>query len=87
LCCLEFFNILPFSHLDDDEFQLVLYELNNGPINFDIDRLNTMIFNPLLSGCHKSLALSTDLDPDSNFYTNKFKCDYYTEQKFKVPMS
>jgi hypothetical protein len=40
-------------------------------------------FNPLLPGCHKTgLALSTDLDPDYNFYPEEFSCDYFTEVTF-----
>ena len=30
---------LPFSHLDDDNFRVTLFELNNGPINLDPERL------------------------------------------------
>ena len=31
---------LPFSHLDDDEFELVLYEFANGSVRFDEERLS-----------------------------------------------
>jgi hypothetical protein len=37
----------------------------------------------LLPGCHRTgLALSTDLDPDYNFYPEEFSCDYFTEVTF-----
>ena len=41
-----------------------------------------MKFKPLLPGNNAhSLALSSDLDPDSNFYSNASNCDYYVEHK------
>ena len=54
----------------------------NGPINFDLDRLSTLHFNPLLSGCGQRLELSTEIDPDSNFYFGQLNCRYFTESKF-----
>jgi hypothetical protein len=37
---------LPFYHLDNASFNLMLYELSHGRINYDNDRLETLIFNP-----------------------------------------
>ena len=75
-------SVLPFNHLDDDSFNLAIYELSFGPVIFDEDRLLSLKFNPLLPGNNAhSLALSSDLDPDSNFYSNAFNCDYYVEHK------
>lgn len=74
-------NDLPFNHLNDSEFYLALYELNNGPINFEEDRLTSIKFNPFLPGSDKGLAISNDLDPDSNFYSKSLSCNYYTEYK------
>lgn len=72
-------SVFPFNHLDDDSFNLVIYELSNGPVNFDEDRLSCLKFNPLLLDNHKNLDLSSDLDPDSNFFSDSFNCDYYIE--------
>ena len=44
-----------------------------------MDRFSTLRFNPLLSGCGQRLALSTDIDPDSNFYFDQLNCRYFTE--------
>ena len=75
-------SVLPFNHLDDDSFNLAIYELSFGPVIFDEDRLLSLKFNPLLPGNNAhSLALSSDLDPDSNFYSNAFNCDCYVEHK------
>ena len=60
---------LPFNDLDDDEFQLVLFEHEHGFINFDAERLTNLKFNPLLSSSHKNFSLCNDLDPDSHFYS------------------
>ena len=48
-------------------------------MNFDADRLSSLKFNPLLFDNHKYLALSSDLDPDSNYFSNESSCDYYIE--------
>ena len=52
---------LPFSHLNDDEFNLVLYEFANGSVRFDEDRLSSLIFNPLLFDYNNNLAMWADL--------------------------
>ncbi len=37
----------------------------------------------MVPGCHRiGLALSTDLDPDYDFYPKEFSCEYYTEITF-----
>jgi len=72
---------LPFCHLDDDEFSVAIYELANGTVNFNSDRLFSLKFNPLPPG-NRNLALSSDLDPDSNFKFYMFRCDYFTESQF-----
>jgi len=72
---------LPFCHLDDDEFSVAIYELANGTVNFNSDRLLSLKFNPLIPG-KRNLALSSDLDPDSNFNFDMFRCDYFTESQF-----
>jgi hypothetical protein len=38
---------LPFNQLDDDSFELALYEMTNGRVNLDEDRLAYLKFNPL----------------------------------------
>ena len=57
---------LPFNHLDDTSFNLAIYELSDGPIKCDTDRLNMLLFNPIERPelCN---PLSSYLDPDSNF--------------------
>jgi hypothetical protein len=36
---------LPFHSLDDDSFNLEIFESNNGPINFNTDRLMSLNYN------------------------------------------
>lgn len=45
----SFADILPFYQLDDDKFNLLIYELFNGEINFHLDRLATLVFNPFFA--------------------------------------
>ena len=78
--------ILPFSHLDDNEFALALYEFHNGPVHYDHDRLVDLAFNPLIATIDQHLTCSDDLDPDLHFNTNS-RCDYFNEDKFNNILS
>ena len=59
-----------------------MFELENGSINFDPDRLASLKFNPLLGELFENFSLCKDLDPDSNFYTQSSDCQYYSEGSF-----
>ena len=63
-----------------DEFYHLLYQLQCGRVNFDEDRLSTLIFNPLCSTftTRSNQVNSCSIDPDLNFYHDTFPCDYYT---------
>jgi hypothetical protein len=39
------------------EFDLVLYEFENGPLRFDEDRLSSLVFNPLLFDHNSNIAI------------------------------
>ena len=74
-------SVFPFNHLDDISFSAALYEMSHGPIIFDFDRLDTLVFNPVehLSSAH---SLSSNLDPDLNFYaTSPYTCNYMVENE------
>ena len=72
---------LPFSYLDDDEFQQILFQLKNGPVRFDENRLSTLIFIPLRYDFNNAVGLCSDLDANTNFYDKVSQsCDYFTEQ-------
>ena len=62
----------------------MIFELQNGPVSYDEDRLFNLIYNPLTFSfsTNKNLANSGLIDPDSNFYRHAHNCDYYTERKF-----
>ena len=59
-----------------------MYKLSHGPVNFDSDRLSCLKLNPLSLDNYKGLSLSNNLDPDSNFFSDVFNCDFYTENTF-----
>ena len=46
---------LPFNHPDDVSFNAAIYELSHGQLNFDPDRLECLVFNPI-----EHLALATE---------------------------
>jgi len=45
----------PFNHLDDVSFNLALYELADGPVRFNNDRLECLYFNPI-SNCNTVIS-------------------------------
>ena len=61
--------VLPFCHVEDDEFNMVIYELANGPVKFDEIRLRSLKFYPRIPG-NSNLALSSDLDQASLILTS-----------------
>ena len=58
---------LPFSSLDNDSFELEMYELSHGRVNFEADRLLNLKLNPLHCNQQYTSTLTSNLDPDSNF--------------------
>ena len=69
---------LPFSHLDDEEFALMLYELQNGPVHFDHDRLSNLLFNPLTSNLDRYL-----IRPEDAHVKTHSRYDFYFQDKFR----
>ena len=82
--CLPF---LPFCNLDDDEFQLVINELRNGPVRFNPERFESLNYNPFLLNSNYDLTRSNNIDPDTYLTTNKFSCDYFVENQFNEMLS
>ena len=79
---------LPFHDLDDNEFQIALFEFaNGGSIRYDPDRLASLKFNPLLCESYKNFSLCKDLNPDSNFFNEFGSCEYYSEDSFNNMLS
>ena len=74
---------LSFHDLDDNEFQIALFEFaNSGSIRYDPDILASLKFNPLLCESYKNFSLCKDLNPDSNFFNDIGSCGYYSENSF-----
>ena len=74
-------DVFPFSELDDQEFNLLIFEMQNGSIKYNADRLDCLHFNPFLQG-DNYLTLSSDLDPDLNMFNHTNDCNYYVEEQF-----
>ena len=70
---------LPFSHLDDNAFELAIYEMNHGLISFNADRLECLHFNPLLTD--NTVVCTADLDPDQQFF-HQIDSKYYLSDQF-----
>ena len=84
---LEF--LFPFNHLDNSSFNLALYELSHGPFNFNSNRPETLLFNPLEQP-ELSNSLSTHLNRDSNFIAGLPPSSYLAEDDINsraVPLS
>ena len=39
--------VFPFNHLDDTLFSAALHEMSHGALNYDYNRLETLVFNPI----------------------------------------
>ena len=79
---------LPFHDLDDNEFQIALFEFaNGGSIRYDPDRLASLKFNPLLCESYKNFSLCKDLNPDSHFFNGIASCECYSEDSFNNMLS
>ena len=59
--------VLPFNHLNDCSFNIALYEMAHGPLHFDGDCLDTLLFNPIDESDIDHLT--QNLDQNSNFAT------------------
>jgi len=73
---------LHFNGLDDADFNLAIYEMQNGPVRYDADRLAGLSFNPLLHNIRTYLACTFDLDPDTNLDLISDVCEYFIEDQF-----
>ena len=58
--------ILPFNQLDDTAFNIALYEMSHGPLNYDTDRLQSLLYNPVEQQISTANSLLNSLDPDMN---------------------
>ena len=67
---------LPFVHLDDEQFNLALFELNHGPVIFNQDRLAALFINPIT--VEERITSTPYLDPDLHFLTQ-------ADSKYFVP--
>ena len=78
----------PFNDLDDADFNLAIYEMQNGLVRFDADRLASLSFSPLLHNMRTTLALSFDLDPDTKL-RDLFSddCEYFIDYQFNDMLS
>ena len=67
-----FQSFLPFNHLDHGSFNLADHEFSHGPLNYDANRLETLIFNSV-ERPELFNQLSSHLSPDRIFFlTGKF---------------
>ena len=71
---------LPFYHLDDYTFKIVLYEIANGSLNYNFESLESLLFNPFDQARCKS-SFNSHVDPDSNFPFCPPESDYLVEEE------
>ena len=67
-----FQSFLSFNHLDDGSFNLAVYEFSHGPLNYDADRLETLLFNPV-ERPELFNPLSSHLNLDIIFFPENFQ--------------
>ena len=71
---------LPFNHLDDTFFNAAIYELAQGPLNFNTNRLESLLFNPIEHLTASSFS-SRSVDPDPNLFFNPPAREYLVEDE------
>jgi len=84
---------LPFSQLNNNEFQTYIYQQSDINMNDgEIERLRNLSFNLFSRNSHGKtcLTLTPDLDPDQNYYNQIMAhiegCDYHNEVTFHCMM-
>ena len=79
-------SILPFNHLDANSFNIALYEMSHGTLNYDSDRIESLLYNPIEQpGLFD--PLSNYLNPDSNFLTCLPTSRYMAEEDINEQVS
>lgn len=74
-------NTLPFSHLDNNEFTAVIYELRNATVHFCPERLPNLSIDLFTCDSELFLVRSDDLDTDIHCNIDG-GCSYYVKDKF-----
>ncbi|CAB4028003.1 Hypothetical predicted protein, partial [Paramuricea clavata] len=74
--------ILPFNQLDDTAFNIALYEMSHGPLNYDTDRLQSLLYNPVEQQISTANSLLNTLDPDMNLINSPSASEYMVEDEF-----
>ena len=77
--------ILPFNQLDDTAFNIALYEMSHGPLNYDTDRLQSLLYNPVEQQISTANSLLNSLDPDMNLINSPPASEYIVEGEFNNP--
>ena len=77
---------LPFTHLDDTAFNIALYELSHGTLNFNSDRLESLLYNPLDQTFQGSFTYNSS-DPDLNLSFFPPPSDYMIEDEINLRYS
>ena len=68
--------LLPFGQIDDNAFNIVLYEMSHGDLNYDTDRLQSLLYNPIEEFTSTNNSLLGSLDPDANLINSPRASQY-----------
>ena len=79
-------SILPFNHLDTSSFNIALYEMSHGTLNYNSDRIGSLLYNPIEQPGFFD-PLSNDLNPDSNSLTRLPTSRYMVEEDINYQVS
>ena len=79
-------SILPFNHLDSIYFNIALYEVSHGTLNYNSNCIESLLYNPIdQPGLFD--PLSNNLYPDSNFPTRLPTSRYMVEEDINDQVS
>ena len=74
--------ILPFNQLNDTAFNIALYEMSHGPLNYDTDHLQSLFYNPIEQQISIDNSLLNSLDPDLNLLNSPPASEYMAEDEY-----
>ena len=77
----------PFHNLDDELFKIALYELKNGPMSYDPDKMDSLFYNPIFDRDTYLRDRIADLDPDVNHLNYTGNCEFSTVDELNERLS
>ena len=74
--------LLPFGQIDDNAFNIALYEMSHSPLNYDTDQLQSLLYNPIKEFTSTNNSQLGSLNPDANLINSPPASQYMVKDEF-----